>query len=162
MKKRRLNDEIGLRVNKDVERDFEDMAWKNQRLGFVVDVSAQPSEASVSVSGRPSAMTNRLMEPVSGASVLKYELVEKQSKKVLLAKRCSLRNRKPEFVQQVPAALECSFDYKPSEFENLFKPQQEDLFNQQMQEIAFQHSTKVGRKDVEQVLGKLTDDLALV
>lgn len=62
----------------------------------------------------------------------------------------------------MPAALECSFDYKPSEFENLFKPQQEDLFNQQMQEIAFQHSTKVGRKDVSQVLGKLTDELALV
>lgn len=96
MKKRRLNEEIDQREGKELERDFEDWANTNNRFGFVVDVTA-PSEASYS--GRPSAMTNRQMEPISGASVLKYELVEKQSKKVLLAKRCSLRHRKPEEVQ---------------------------------------------------------------
>ena len=100
---------------------------------------------------------------MSGASVLKYELVEKQSKKVLVAKRCSMRHNKKQLATHVQeAALECSFDYKPSEFENLFKPQDEDHYNQQMQEIAFQHSTKIARKDIAQVLGQLSDELALV
>ena len=36
MKKRRLNEEIGERENREVERGFEDIG--NQRFGFVVDV----------------------------------------------------------------------------------------------------------------------------
>ena len=125
MKVRRLNEVVAERELKNTERDFEDLASGTKAFGFVVDTVSK--DQSAGCSGRPSAI-GRAAEPVSGASVLKYELVEtKESKKVLMAKRCSLRHNKA--ANHVPASLEMSFDYKPSEFENLFKPQIEDLFN---------------------------------
>jgi hypothetical protein len=53
-----------------------------------------------------------------GASMLKYELIERGSKKVLMAKRCSKRNQCLGL--QAPIDIDMSFEYQPQPVEDLF------------------------------------------
>ena len=46
-----------------------------------------------------------------GASALKYEIIRKGQKNVLLAKRCSVRHQCIGLVQQAPLEAEASFEY---------------------------------------------------
>ena len=67
---------------------------------------------------------------MEGASRIKYELINKKDKdgkekRILLAKRCSLRNQCIGFQQIAECkrkAIDMSFEYRPSTLEKLFKP----------------------------------------
>lgn len=55
-----------------------------------------------------------------GASCLKYEIVRKGQKNVLLAKRCSLRHQCIGLDEEAPLEADMSFEYQPSALEKMF------------------------------------------
>lgn len=66
----------------------------------------------------------------NGASFLKYEFVKKRDKKVLQARRCSMRNvpigfqsynQNPlKMLEMTGSKVDMSFEYNPTNFEGLF------------------------------------------
>ena len=55
-----------------------------------------------------------------GASALKYEIIRKGHRNVLLAKRCSVRHQCIGLVLQAPLEAGASFEYQPSAVEKMF------------------------------------------
>ena len=90
-----------------------------------------------------------------GASCLKYEFINKrdqkgQEKKVLVAMRCSLRNKVMGLESAHIDPTETTFEYEPTEMECLFS---KDQHAQKVRQVAIQKSFKVEISDIAEVLG---------
>ena len=94
-----------------------------------------------------------------GASALKYEIVRKGDKNLLLAKRCSVRHQCIGFETRAPLETDASFEYKPSALEKMFQPDQK---GERLKMKAFSRQTCMEIADIKDIIGILDSKKQLI
>ena len=94
-----------------------------------------------------------------GASCLKYEIVRKGQKNMLLAKRCSLRHQCIGLDEQAPLVADMSFEYQPSAVEKMFQPDQKA---ERVKMNAFSKKTDLEIGDITDIIGVLDSKKQLI
>lgn len=85
--------------------------------------------------------------------MLKYEIIEKNNKKVLMAKRCSKRNQAIGF--QAPIDIQQSFEYQPRPIEDLLKDAITEM-------VRVHKGVTLQISDIQEIHGSLDPEVALV
>ena len=95
-----------------------------------------------------------------GASCLKYEIIKKGNKKVMLAKRCSKRNAPIGFGENGnDISKDTSFEYCPNQLENLFD---QDENAKKMQTSAIKKKLIINQDDIDDVIGALDSENKII